>query len=195
MKKKSPSPKPRTRAKREASPLGKLKGLALGDQDCLELPDDSQWTRLERMLHQRLPKDLKQLVSVFGTGVFGGRILLLNPAAEQDWRSEFSARWAHGIVSMLSGAFPNLTFFPACDGLLPIGMTAESDYLCLHLNDGTITVCSLHQRKATKTRFRLAEFLHRLLGDDMPRNHVTKTLQRQWCDPEAPAFEPKPYLR
>ncbi|MFT4638238.1 MAG: hypothetical protein ACI8T1_001557 [Verrucomicrobiales bacterium] len=91
----------------------------------IEPATEDSWARLERMLGVKLPANLRSVLKRFGTGIFGGRLLKLNPSAEQDWRSEFSACWVHGVSGLLGRAFRQLSFDAAKGGLIPIGMTAD----------------------------------------------------------------------
>mgnify|MGYP001212389934 CR=1 FL=1 len=94
---------------------------------------------------------------------------------------------------MLHCTFLSLSFPLDDAGPIPVGMTLESDHLCLNLNDATVTM-DFHQREFTKTRYGLAEFLPGLLTDDLPRQQVTKARQRQRCDVDELGFDPKEYL-
>ena len=87
--------------------VAKLWKVAL-PESVIEPATEGSWARVERMLGVKFPANHRSILKRFGTGVFGGRLLLLNPAAERDWRSEFSARWVHGVSSLLRGAFPHL---------------------------------------------------------------------------------------
>ena len=178
--------------------VAKLQRLAELNGGVIEAATDDQWARLERMLGLKLPVAYKRLLKVFGTGAFGGRTLLLNPSAERDWRSEFSARWAHGVSGLLSGAFPKLSFYPEKHGLLPFGMTIESDYLCFdrreaNPNAWTVTVCSLHKRIVRKTKFSAPEFLYRLFENHGSQAALPKVLIAELKE-DGPVFQPQPYL-
>ena len=67
------------------------KHLSLAD-DVEEPATEESWDRLERIPHTKFPASHKRLLKTFITEVFGGRVLLFNPSAEMDWRSEFRGR-------------------------------------------------------------------------------------------------------
>ncbi len=164
----------------------------------LERPTKEHWRRTERMLRVELPASHKRVVSAYGTGIFGGRLLLLNPAAEEDWRAEFSARWVHGVASMLSGAIREAAFYPDPNGLLPIGMTQDSHYLCLvpsspNPDKWTIAVCSLLDRRLWAARHDLPGFLYRLFALESRHRTLDKEIYVK-LRRLGPEFEPQPYF-
>jgi len=173
--------------------LSKLVSLA---DDVLEPATDESWSRLERMLHTRFPASHKRLLKTFGTGVFGGRLLLMNPSAELDWRSEYSARWAHGVASLLAGAFPKYSFQLDEGGLLPFAMTADGVYLCFDRGQGGVSswgvrVCSLHDRWTQGMNLSSAELIsHLATGEGRLKSALRLKL---WRAGEA-VFKPSPYI-
>lgn len=164
------------------------------ENDVLEPATDAAWDRLQRMLGTKFPSPHKRLLKTFGTGVFGGRLLLLNPSAEQDWRSEYSARWAHGVTSLLRGGFPKLNWELEEGGLLPFGMTMDGAYLCFDREAGpswSIRVCSIRDHWTRRSNLSSAEFLCQLAtGEGRLKSELRLKLWR----PGELIFRPTPYL-
>ena len=164
--------------------------------EALEPATDAAWDRLERMLGCQFPASHRRLLKTFGTGIFGGRLLLLNPSAELDWRSEFSARWVHGVASMLRGAFPKQNFQVEEGGLLPFGMTSDSSYLCFDRAGAPATwgvrICSLRDHWTQRTSLTSVELLsHLAQGDGRLKSELRLRLWR----PGEPTFQSASYLR
>ncbi len=175
--------------------MARLSKLVAVDEP-FEPATDEAWDRLERMLRTKFPSSHRRLLKRFGTGVFGGRLLYLNPAAEQDWRSEYSARWAHGVASMLGGAFPELDFNLTDDGLLPFAMTGESVYLCFDRTDPmpshwTVRICSLPDKWTKPTSLTSAALLCDLAGEE---SVLPKAASMRLWRPGQPVFEASSYL-
>ncbi|MDB4491783.1 SMI1/KNR4 family protein [bacterium] len=177
--------------------MNRLSKHASVTDDVLEPATDESWDRLERMLETKLPASHKRLLKTFGTGVFGGRLLLLNPSAEADWRSKYSARWAHGVASLFGGAFPKYNFRLEDNGLLPFAMTSDSVYVCFDRSEGGdvsswgLRICSLHDRWKQGANLSSAELLsHLATGEGRFKSALRLKL---WCSGET-VFKPSPYL-
>lgn len=89
-----------------------------------------QWNEVEQWIGTALPQDYKQLINLYGSGSFGGRVCLLNPFIKT------SSPWSHfslfrglkslSIIEPFQRESPDtcqpFPVYPALGGLLPWGV-------------------------------------------------------------------------
>jgi len=90
----------------------------------------SQWREVEQRIGTALPQDYKQLINLYGSGSFGGRVCLLSPfIGEASSRTQFSLFRGMKNLSIIEpfqregpDACQPFPIYPALGGLLPWGM-------------------------------------------------------------------------
>lgn len=140
--------------------LDRLRTLVPPPESPLESGDDSAWGAVEEELGTALPGDYKQLVRVYGTGMFDGFLYLFNPFSQdphgnlvEEGRAVLSAYTTSRSSSPDRLPMPP---YPEPGGLLPVGRTENGDEL-YWVTDGTPDtwpVCLLSSRASDQETHR-----------------------------------------
>ena len=151
-------------------------------------PSGEGWQFVERSLAIELPKDYKDFVSVYGTGVINHFVWILSPfTSNKNLNLIYQAMTrldAQRQFHAESATVSQYSLYPAPNGIFPWGVTDNGDVLYWHCRGPssiwTIAICDSRSSKwqafdLTMGQFLIAVLTKRLIVDTFPDDFLSET--------------------
>lgn len=147
----------------------------LRSSSVLDLLDyEHHWVYLEEKIHFCFPKDYKDFIQLYGSGVIDNFLTIFNPfSINLNDNLVYQIEVKRKIYEELKdfGEVLPYEFFPNVDGIIPFGSTDNGDLLFFKLENGIVLekIIINEARSDTWNEFDLSmvEFLYKLLNQNI----------------------------
>lgn len=161
----------------------------------VEQPGSHDWNNLERDLQLTFPQDFKQLVSILGSGHFGGRLRLMNPNSRSKYlRLSHQALLEYRELVIYLEERNGISLYPNVGGLVVIA-ECERRHL-LFRPDGTslsdLVYLDYDYETLTDVNMSISKFLHDLFYDLIDEEWAKSFRSAIWPDSHEHFFVPLP---
>lgn len=171
--------------------IERLKAVLRPPETPLEVPNESDWMRAERVL-TRLPSDYREFLEAYGTGAIDQFLWVYNPASQNEYLNVIrQAERVLGALKETTEAFPSrfpMKRFPDRGGFLPCAITDNGDSVFWvttgEADEWTIAVMGPRAPEVYSHHGGLVEFLY----DVLTRRVVCDRFPLDFPSDDGPAF-------